>query len=206
MIRTMAAAMTTTTVDLIDVTTVTSDLTVAMTTGIATIIIATIAVLIAMMTIAAKTTVMTATTTGATTAAKSDLTTVTMTTITMTTTIKRSLLHHHHLKRATPTACFKTPTSKSTSSSEVAKHPRATDSSDRTRERSPRSTSKLHNLCGGQSSPLPSPGKTTGYTYPLVVNPIVGSAFVPKILIDGGSSLNIIFTDMLKKMDFVSPR
>jgi hypothetical protein len=36
----------------------------------------------------------------------------------------------------------------------------------------------------------------------LVVNPIVDGAFLPKTLIDGGSSLNNIFTEMLKKMDF----
>jgi hypothetical protein len=34
------------------------------------------------------------------------------------------------------------------------------------------------------------------------VNPIVDRAFLPKTLIDGGSSLNIIFTEMLRKMDF----
>jgi hypothetical protein len=39
-------------------------------------------------------------------------------------------------------------------------------------------------------------------TYPLVINPIVDSAFLPKTLIDGGSSLNIIFTETLRKMDF----
>jgi hypothetical protein len=36
----------------------------------------------------------------------------------------------------------------------------------------------------------------------LVVNPIVNGAFLPKTLIDGGSSLNIIFTEMLRKMEF----
>jgi hypothetical protein len=36
----------------------------------------------------------------------------------------------------------------------------------------------------------------------LVVNPIVDGAFLPKTLIDGGSSLNIIFTETLRKMDF----
>jgi hypothetical protein len=36
---------------------------------------------------------------------------------------------------------------------------------------------------------IPDPG-----TYPLVVNPIVDGAFLPKTLINGGSSLNIIFT------------
>jgi hypothetical protein len=44
---------------------------------------------------------------------------------------------------------------------------------------------------------IPNPG-----TYPLVVNPIVDGAFLPKTLIDGGSSLNIIFTETLCKMDF----
>jgi hypothetical protein len=36
----------------------------------------------------------------------------------------------------------------------------------------------------------------------LVINPIVDWAFLPKTLIDGGSSLNIIFTETLHKMDF----
>jgi hypothetical protein len=36
----------------------------------------------------------------------------------------------------------------------------------------------------------------------LVTNPIVDGAFLPKTLIDGDSSLNIIFTEMLRKMDF----
>jgi hypothetical protein len=44
---------------------------------------------------------------------------------------------------------------------------------------------------------IPDPG-----TYPLVVNPIVDGAFLPKTLIDGGSSLNIIFIETLRKMDF----
>jgi hypothetical protein len=34
------------------------------------------------------------------------------------------------------------------------------------------------------------------------VNPIVDGAFLSKALIDGGSSLNIIFTETLRKMDF----
>jgi hypothetical protein len=44
---------------------------------------------------------------------------------------------------------------------------------------------------------IPDPG-----TYPLAVNPIVDGAFLPKTLIDGCSSLNIIFTETLRKMDF----
>jgi hypothetical protein len=39
-------------------------------------------------------------------------------------------------------------------------------------------------------------------TYPLVIIPIVDGAFLPKTLIDGGSSLNIILTKKLRKMDF----
>jgi hypothetical protein len=36
----------------------------------------------------------------------------------------------------------------------------------------------------------------------LVINPIVNGAFMPKTLIDGGNSLNIIFTETLRKMEF----
>ena len=39
-------------------------------------------------------------------------------------------------------------------------------------------------------------------TYLLVVNPTVDGAVLPKTLVDGGSSLNIIFTKTLKKMKF----
>jgi hypothetical protein len=39
-------------------------------------------------------------------------------------------------------------------------------------------------------------------TYPLVVYPIVNGAWLPKTLIDGGRSLNIIFTETLRKMEF----
>jgi hypothetical protein len=44
---------------------------------------------------------------------------------------------------------------------------------------------------------IPNPGN-----YPLVVNPIVNGSWLPKTLIDGGSSLNIIFTETLRKMEF----
>jgi hypothetical protein len=44
---------------------------------------------------------------------------------------------------------------------------------------------------------IPDPG-----TYPLVINPIVNGAWLPKTLIDGGSNLNIIFTKTLRKMEF----
>jgi hypothetical protein len=39
-------------------------------------------------------------------------------------------------------------------------------------------------------------------SYPLVVEPIVEGALLAQTLIDGGSGLNIIFVDTLKKMDF----
>jgi hypothetical protein len=44
---------------------------------------------------------------------------------------------------------------------------------------------------------IPDPG-----TYPLVVTLIVDGAFLSRTLINGGSSLNIIFTETLKKIDF----
>jgi hypothetical protein len=44
---------------------------------------------------------------------------------------------------------------------------------------------------------IPYPG-----TYSLVINPIVNGAWLPKTLIDGGTSLNIIFTETLRKMEF----
>jgi hypothetical protein len=39
-------------------------------------------------------------------------------------------------------------------------------------------------------------------SYPLVVEPIIEGALLAQTLIDGGSGLNIIFVDTLKKMDF----
>jgi len=42
--------------------------------------------------------------------------------------------------------------------------------------------------------------------YPLVLGPTIAGMIVPKVLIDGGEGLNIIFADMLKKigLDFTS--
>jgi hypothetical protein len=40
---------------------------------------------------------------------------------------------------------------------------------------------------------VPSPGK-----YPLVVDPVIGNARLTKVLMDGGSSLNIIYTETLR--------
>jgi hypothetical protein len=59
----------------------------------------------------------------------------------------------------------KPPTEKSTSSSEVAKRPKATGSYDQTQERSGTLTLKLHNLSVGQSSQSLSPGMIIGSTY-----------------------------------------
>jgi hypothetical protein len=128
-------------------------------------------------------------------------------------TIARSDLHHHHLKGATPMVHSSQPTERSTSLSAVAKRPKATDSFDQN-QGSSQSLSPGH-VNTETPQPLrwsefpitfsrkdhwvhiPDPG-----TYPLVINPIVDGAFLPKTLIDGGSSLNIIFTKTLRKMDF----
>jgi hypothetical protein len=61
---------------------------------------------------------------------------VARTTTAATTTIARSDLHRHHLKGATPMMHFSQPTERSTSSSEVAKRPKATGSFDQTQGRS----------------------------------------------------------------------
>jgi hypothetical protein len=39
-------------------------------------------------------------------------------------------------------------------------------------------------------------------SYPLVVEPIVEGTLLPQTFIDGGSELNVIFVETLKKMDF----
>jgi hypothetical protein len=48
---------------------------------------------------------------------------------------------------------------------------------------------------------IPDPG-----SYLLIIEPIVEGALLPQTLIDGGSGLNVIFVDTLKKMDFDSKR
>jgi hypothetical protein len=45
---------------------------------------------------------------------------------------------------------------------------------------------------GDHPDRVPSPGK-----YPLVVNPVIGNARLTKVLMDGGSSLNIIYAETL---------
>jgi hypothetical protein len=44
---------------------------------------------------------------------------------------------------------------------------------------------------------IPDPG-----SYPLVIEPTVNGAALSQTLIDGGSGLNIIFVETLRKMDF----
>jgi hypothetical protein len=107
--------------------------------------------------------------------------------------------------RGNPMVHFRPPTGRSTSLLAVAKQPRATDNIDQTQGRS-------------VNTETPQPLRWSKYpitfsrkdhwvhildpgTYPLVVNPIVDGAFLPKTLIDGGSSLNIIFKETLRKMD-----
>ena len=44
---------------------------------------------------------------------------------------------------------------------------------------------------------LPKPG-----SYPLVVNPLVSQVHLAKVLVDGGSGLNIIFSNTLENMGY----
>jgi hypothetical protein len=50
---------------------------------------------------------------------------------------------------------------------------------------------------------VPSPGK-----YPLVVDPVIGDVRLTKVLMDGGSSLNIIYAETLRllRVDLSSVR
>jgi hypothetical protein len=88
------------------------------------------------------------------------------TTTTATTTTAKSDLHHHHPKGVTPMVHFSQPTERSTSSSTVAKRPKAAGSFDQIQGRSGMSTLKLHNLCVGRSSQSLSPGKIIGSIFP----------------------------------------
>jgi hypothetical protein len=86
------------------------------------------------------------------------------TTTTAATTTARSGLHLHHLNGATPMVRSSQPIERSTSSSAVAKRPKATDISDQTQGSSGMSTLKPRNLCVGLSSQSLSPGKIIGST------------------------------------------
>jgi hypothetical protein len=160
------SASTTITVDLIDVITMTTGPIVTMTIGNDVITVAVSAMIDATTIVA---------TTGVTTARVITVTInivtaemigamidVARTTTTSTTTIARSDFHYHHLKGATPMVRSSQPTERSTSSSVVAKRPKATDSFDQTQRRSGMSTLKLHNLCVGRNSQSLSLGKIIG--------------------------------------------
>jgi hypothetical protein len=51
-------------------------------------------------------------------------------------------------------------------------------------------------LSGGRRYPLPSPAR-----FPLVLKPVVAGSKLNKVLIDGGSGLNVLFTKTSKKMN-----
>jgi hypothetical protein len=165
MTRTATAVKTNVPVDLIDVITATADPTVSTTTWINVIITTNTAVMtdamITIATIVTKTTAMTSMTTDVTTAVTTNAMIAAMTSVmidiarvttTTTTTTAWSALHHHHLKGATPMVRFKQRTERSTSSSTVAKRPKATGSFDQTQGRLGTSTLKPRKPCIGRSS------------------------------------------------------
>jgi hypothetical protein len=84
---------------------------------------------------------------------------------TATITIRKSGLHRHRQKGATPMVRSNRPTERSTSSSAVAKRPKATGSFNQTQGILGMLTLKLHNLCIGRSSQLLSLGKIIGSTF-----------------------------------------
>jgi hypothetical protein len=109
--------------------------------------------------------VMIATTTSATTDEMTDVMIDVARTTTITrTTIGRSGLHHHYPKGATLMARSRRPTVRSTSSSVVAKQPKAIDRTDQTPGRSGISTPRTRGLCVGLNSQSLSPGKIIGFT------------------------------------------
>jgi hypothetical protein len=163
-------ASTIVTVDLIDEITVTVDPILAMTIGIDVIIAATTTAMTD-----ATTTVATTAPTSATEAIVMMIATMTVTTtgvmidvartitIAQTTTVRSGRLRHHP-KGATPTMHSRRPTTRSISSSEVAKRSKPTGKLDRTPERSGTSTLKIYDLYGGLNSQSPFPGKIIGFT------------------------------------------
>jgi hypothetical protein len=157
----VANALTTVTVDLIDVITVITGPIIAMTTGIDVIITATIAAMTTVattMTTGMKTArVITATTSVMTNEMVDAMIDVAKTTTTATTTIARSDLRRHHLKGATPIVRSSQLTERSTSSLAVAKRPKATERSDQTQGRSGMLTLKPRSLYIGLSSQSLSP-------------------------------------------------
>jgi hypothetical protein len=168
----VANASTIITVDLIDEITVIAGPILAMMIGIDVTIAATTTEMtdatttVAMTAMTGMTTtrvivVMIATTTSTTTDEMID---VAGTTTITTTTTGRSGLHHYRPKGATPMVCFRRPTARSTSSSEVAKRSKATDRPDQAPGRLGTSTPKIRDLCIGLNSQSLSPRKIIGFT------------------------------------------
>jgi hypothetical protein len=140
----VANASTAVAVDLIDEITVIVGPILVVMTGIDVIIAVTTAAMTDAMTV-----VVMIATTGMTTDAIID---VARTTTITTTTIGRNKLHHHRPKGATLMACFRRPTARSTSSSEVAKRSKVTGRPDRMPGRSGMSTLRTRDLCVGLNS------------------------------------------------------
>jgi hypothetical protein len=92
------------------------------------------------------------------------MTDVAKTTTTATITTVKNGQHHHRLKGATPMARSRRPTERLTSSSVVAKRPKATDGTDQTPGRPGKLTLKTRSLCVGSNSQSLSPGKIIGFT------------------------------------------
>jgi hypothetical protein len=168
MTATVISATTIVTVDLIDMITVIAGPIVTMMTGISMIIAAIITattdvtIIVAMTTtIDVRITRMIEVTTSATIAGMTD---IAKTTTTATTTTVKNGLYHHFLKGATPMARSRRPTERLTSSSVVAKQPKATDRTDQTPGRSGMLTLKTRSLCVGPNSQSLSLGKIIGIT------------------------------------------
>jgi hypothetical protein len=163
------SATITVTVDLIDVIIVIVGPIIAMTTGIDVIIVAIITATTNVTTIVAMTATIDVRIAGTivvkTSAMIAEMTDVAKTTTTATTTIEKNGLHHYHLKGATPTARSRWPTKRLTSSSVVAKRPKATDRTDQMPGRSDMLTLKTCSLCVGPNSQSLSPGKIIGFTF-----------------------------------------
>jgi hypothetical protein len=94
------------------------------------------------------------------------MTDVAKTTTTATATTVKNGLHYHRLKGATPTAHSRRTTERLTSSSVVAKRPKATDRTDQMPGRSGKLTLKICSLCVGSNSQSLSPRKIIGFTSP----------------------------------------
>jgi hypothetical protein len=157
----VANVLTTVTIDLIDEITVIAGPILATMTGINVIISATTTAMTRATTIVVMTAttgvttkgviiVMIATMTSATTDEMINaMIDVARTTTITTTIIRKNGLHYHRPKGATPMACSRRPTMRSTSSSAVAKRPKATNGTDQTLGRSGTSTLKTRDLCVG---------------------------------------------------------